>query len=246
MSLHLIEPDWTAPPGVRSASTLKVGGASSGPYQSLNLGLHVGDEPTLVEENRQRLTAALGLPSSPVWLNQVHGNLAVDAGITAATDIPQADAAYTHRAGVVCAVMTADCLPILLCTKDGAGIAAVHAGWKGLEKGIVEASINALGTRKLLAWLGPAIGPEAFEVGPEIPEAFGAKSEDYRKAFREIGQNKYLADIYQLGRITLMRAGINADDIHGGGWCTHRQADEFFSYRRDRITGRMATLIWRE
>jgi YfiH family protein len=243
MNLRFIEPDWPAPPGIRAASTLRAGGASTDPYRSLNLGLHVGDEPARVSENRNRLAASLALPSTPEWLTQVHGNLAVDAATTGA---PEADAGYTHESGVVCTVMTADCLPILLCKRDGCGIAAVHAGWKGLENGIVEASIDALGTPKLLAWLGPAIGPEAFEVGAEVRESFLAKSGDYTTAFCATDQGKYLADIYQLGRTTLMLAGVNVADIYGGGWCTYQQSKDFFSYRRDHITGRMATLIWRE
>jgi len=243
MNLRFIKPDWPAPPGIRAASTLRVGGASTGPYRSLNLGSHVGDYPERVNENRTRLAASLALPSTPGWLTQVHGNLAVDAATAVA---PEADAGYTHESGVVCAVMTADCLPILLCKQDGSGIAAVHAGWRGLEKGIVEAGINALGTPNLLAWLGPAIGPEAFEVGTEVLESFLTKSKEYAAAFSEKGQDKYWADIYQLGRITLMRAGVNVANIHGGGWCTYQQNNDFFSYRRDQITGRMATLIWRE
>jgi YfiH family protein len=243
MNLRFIEPNWPAPPGIRAASTLRVGGTSAGPYQSLNLGTHVGDEPELVTENRNRLAASLALPSTPGWLTQVHGNLAVDAASSCA---PEADAGYTHDSGVVCAVMTADCLPILLCKRDGCGIAAVHAGWRGLENGIVEAGIDALGTPNLLAWLGPAIGPKAFEVGAEVRESFLAKSGDYSTAFCETTQGKFLADIYQLGRLTLIHAGVSGADIYGGGWCTYHQPQDFFSYRRDPITGRMATLIWRE
>ena len=243
MTLRFIKPDWPAPPGIRAASTLRVGGASTGRYESLNLGSHVGDKPESVSENRNQLVTSLGLPSPPGWLTQVHGNSAVDA---ADSDAPEADAGYTHESGVVCAVMTADCLPILLCKQDGSGIAAVHAGWRGLENGIVEASIDTLGSPNLLAWLGPAIGPEAFEVGAEVRASFLAKSKDYTTAFSAAGQDKYLADMYQLGRITLIRAGVNVADIFGGGWCTYHQPNDFFSYRRDHTTGRMATLIWRE
>lgn len=243
MTLRFIEPNWPAPPGVHAASTLRGGGGvSAAPYQSLNLGLHVGDATENVTENRDRLADRLQLPATPGWLTQVHGS----AAINATTGMPEADAGFTRERGVVCAVMTADCLPVLLCTADGGGVAAVHAGWKGLANGILEASINALGSSNLLAWLGPAIGPAAFEVGEEVRKTFITKNEAYACAFRQKAQGKYLADIYQLGRITLMRSGVNTNNMYGGGWCTYSQPSDFFSYRRDRITGRMATLIWRE
>lgn len=244
MTLRYIEPDWPAPSGVRAASTLRDSGASSGPYASFNLGLHVGDEAQRVIENRLRLAAELGLPSSPQWLTQVHGNRVIEAGLMAGA--PEADAIYTRVAGRVCAVMTADCLPILLCSRDGATVAAVHAGWRGLVSGVVESAIHALGTRELLAWLGPAIGPDAFAVGEDVRMAFRDLDPGFTAAFRPAGEDKWLADIYHLGRVVLARAGVPGDAIHGGGWCTHAQPGDFFSYRRDRVTGRMATLIWRE
>lgn len=243
MMLGHIVPDWPAPPGVRAASTLRAGGVSRGAYDSLNLGLHVGDEPARVAENRARLCSGLDLPGPPQWLTQVHGALVIEAGEGGA---PAADAAFTRATGAVCAVMTADCLPILLCRRDGAAVAAVHAGWKGLAGGIVEAAIAALGTTDLLAWLGPAIGPDAFAVGEEVRRAFVAQDEVFAPAFRPTGHLRYSADIYQLGRLTLAKAGMSMDGIYGGGWCTVTQTGDFFSYRRDRITGRMATLIWRE
>jgi YfiH family protein len=236
-----IEPDWPAPAGIRAASTLRTGGTSLGPYASLNLGAHVGDDPDRVAENRRLLAAALHLPSEPVWLNQVHGRRAIRAE---APGDRTADAACTREPGVVCAVMTADCLPVLLCSLDGETVAAVHAGWKGLAGGVVETAVAALDTRDLLAWLGPAIGPEAFEVGGEVREAFLRKGDEFAHGFRATSGGKWLADIYRLGRLTLNRLGIT--EVYGGGRCTFGQADDFFSYRRDRITGRMATLIWRE
>jgi YfiH family protein len=236
-----IEPDWPAPPGIRAASTLRAGGGSEGPYSAFNLGTHVGDDPARVAQNRRRLGEHLNLPAEPVWLTQVHGTQAL------AAEAPGdciADAAYTRKSGVVCVVMTADCLPILLASRDGSAVAAVHAGWKGLAGGVVESAVAALGTRDLLAWLGPAIGPEAFEVGGEVREAFVRRAAKFEDGFRAAAEDKWLADLYRLARITLERLEI--DEVYGGGWCTFGQSDDFFSYRRDRITGRMASLIWRE
>jgi len=241
MSGFWIEPEWPVPPGVRAVSTLRRGGVSVGPYQSLNLGAHVGDEPSRVAENRRRLRDALNLPAEPVWLNQVHGKQLIRA------DVPSdrnADAAFTYQTGVVCAVMTADCLPVLLCSKEGDRVATVHAGWKGLAAGIIEAAVELLGGGNLLAWLGPAIGPDAFEVGHEVRETFVRKRAAFAAAFRETENAKWLADLYHLARIALNDAGISA--IYGGGFCTLSNAEDFFSYRRDPVTGRMATLIWRE
>ena len=243
MTLRHLEPNWPAPPGIRAASTLRGGGVSLGAYASLNLGLHVGDEASRVEANRARLMDHLRLPAPPQWLTQVHGQRAIEAGQPGA---PAADAAYTWVTGQVCAVMTADCLPILLCRRDGAAVAAVHAGWKGLAGGVVQSSLAALGTADVLAWLGPAIGPDAFAVGDDVRNAFIGQDCTCAAAFRQMGPERYLADLYRLARILLGRAGVGLTDIYGGGWCTHRQSADFFSYRRDRVTGRMATLIWRE
>lgn len=238
-TLSWITPDWPAPPGIRAASTLRSG--RGGSYADLNLGAHVGDDPQRVADNRRRLKEQLGLPAEPVWLNQVHGSRVI------AADLPgerTADAAFSRQRGVVCVVMTADCLPILLCSRDGAAVAAVHAGWKGLAGGVVEAAVGVLGSKDLLAWLGPAIGPQAFEVGNEVRDTFVARDAAFASAFRAAGDTKWHADIYRLGRIILEQLGIPS--IYGGGWCTHGQQEEFFSYRRDRVTGRMASLIWRE
>ena len=241
MPIRWIEPDWPAPPNIRAASSMRGGGVSNGPYASLNLGTHVGDAPGSVAENRARLTVSLGLPSEPVWLEQVHGDRTVQADFASN---PQADAAWTSAHCVVCAVMTADCLPVLLCGQDGAAVAAVHAGWRGLLGGIIQSAVAAMGARDPLAWLGPAIGPEAFEVGGDVREAFMNQSAGYAPAFRQTGEKTWLADIYHLGRIVLHQAGVTG--VYGGNWCTFTQPDDFFSYRRDRDTGRMASLIWRE
>lgn len=241
MTPRWIEPDWPAPAGVRAASTLRHGGVSAAPFSGLNLGMHVGDHPDHVAENRRRLAAGLDLPNEPIWLTQVHGTLAIQADLPAERT---ADAAFTREAGVVCTVMTADCLPILLCSRDGAAVAAVHAGWKGLAGGVVESAVEAMGGGELLAWLGPAIGPEAFEVGDDVRAAFLQNGAEYAEGFRAASAGKWLADIYRLARLTLNCLGVDA--IYTGEWCTYRQPDDFFSYRRDRVTGRMASLIWRE
>ncbi len=236
-----IEADWPAPEGVRAVTTLRAGGCSRGAYASCNLALHVGDNPRYVTANRRLLRERLALPSDPIWLRQVHGARAVraEAGRLAA-----ADASYTRRAGVVCAVLTADCLPILLCDRSGSCLAAVHAGWRGLVAGVVEATIKAMQADSLIAWLGPAIGPEAFEVGEDVRQAFLRKAAEFAAAFRSKDAGKWLADLPALARFILHRAGV--EDIYGGGLCTYAAPERFFSYRRDGVTGRMATLIWRQ
>jgi YfiH family protein len=240
MRIDWITPDWPAPAGVRAVSTLRVGGVSAGPFASLNLGDHVGDGPSRVAENRHRLRAALALPADPLWLNQVHGIEVVRAD---SPDTREADAAWTAARGVVCAVMTADCLPILLCDRQGTRVAAVHAGWRGLANGVVEAAVSVLDAPDPLAWLGPAIGPEAFEVGEEVRQVFIERLGDSSDAFRP-ANGKWRADLYTLARRVLHRAGVTA--VHGGGYCTHSDPARFFSYRRDGQTGRMASLIWLE
>jgi YfiH family protein len=254
-------PDWPAPPRVRSLITSRDGGVSRAPYASLNLGAHVGDDPFAVAENRRRLAGHL--PASPCWLEQVHGTTLVDAAGLAAAEVPVADGAFVRAPGVVCAVMTADCLPVLLCDQSGSVVAALHAGWRGLQAGILERAVEALGVPgvRLLAYLGPAIGPQAFEVGDEVRRAFVDAHQEAAAAFLPVQQDwpaqnvaaaggpatqqpepKWLADIYLLARKSLRRAGVDA--IYGGGACTLREAERFFSYRRDRVTGRMAALIW--
>lgn len=237
----LLIPDWPAPASVRACSTTRAGGFSLGPYASLNLGNHVGDDPATVARNRQRLVSELQLPSTPCWLDQVHKTLVVRAdGLTGTTE---ADGSYTAVSGAVCAVMTADCLPVLLCDRDGTAVAALHAGWRGLLDGVLEAGIEAMSVpaNELMAWIGPAIGPREFEVGDEVKQAFVAFNPSASSAF--VGHNdRWLTDLPELARQRLQSAGVSG--IHGGHWCTYSDPDRFFSYRRERVTGRQATLIW--
>jgi hypothetical protein len=239
---HLLVPDWPAPPNVRALQTTRQGGVSLAPYDSLNLGDHVGDNPLAVERNRILLNRLL--PSEPVWLEQVHGTLVADAGHTSC--LPQADACITRHRESVCVVMTADCLPILLCDAQGSVAGAVHAGWKGLAAGVIEATVRAMGAapQSLIAWLGPAIGQEAFEVGDEVRAAFIAVQPQAASAFVPGQSGKWFADICALARLRLDALGIT--QIYGGGRCTYREREKFFSYRRDGATGRMGTFVWLE
>lgn len=235
-----VMPDWPAPVNVRALTTLRSGGVSRGPYAGLNLADHVGDDPGAVAGNRARLRCAADLPDEPRWLVQVHGTAVVDAATAHAGT--EADAAYTVTPGVVCAVLTADCLPVLLCDRAGTRVAAVHAGWRGLVDGVVEAAVAAVGGGDLLAWLGPAIGPAAFEVGGEVRARFLDHDPGAAGAFRGTEGGRWLADLYLLARCRLASAGVTG--IHGGGRCTYREAGAFYSYRRDGTTGRMASLVW--
>lgn len=231
------------PVGVCAAQTTRQGGVSQGPWHSLNLATHTGDDPSAVEENRCQLTACLELPRPPQWLQQVHGTRVVAA--EQAMHDSCADAVVARHPGWVCAVQTADCLPVLFCSKDASVVAAAHAGWRGLCAGVLEATITAMAVTpsQIMAWLGPAIGPEAFEVGPEVREAFCAEDAASAAAFRRGSGDRYWADIYHLARLRLTRTGVTR--IYGGGACTYTQSEEFFSYRRTPVCGRMASLIWR-
>lgn len=239
---ELIVPEWPLPPGVAACSSTRIGGISSGPYASLNLGAHCGDNLDDVEENRRRLFADARMPSAPVWLEQVHGE-----AVLRLRDEPyaskRADASWSDTPGLVCAVMTADCLPVLFCNQAGSEVAAAHAGWRGLCGGVLEQTVAHFKDRpeNIMAWLGPAIGPQAFEVGNDVRDAFIAKDNNAERAFRPVGE-KYFADIYQLARQRLNNAGVTK--IYGGDRCTFTEKRDFFSYRRDRITGRMASFIW--
>jgi len=238
----MILPDWPAPARVKSLMTTRAGGASHAPWASLNLGDHVGDDPAHVAANRARLRQHL--PAEPGWLKQVHSAWAVDVG---SEPNPEADASYTRQAGQVCAVLTADCLPVLFCDRAGSVVAAAHAGWRGLANGVLEATVAAMQVPPgdVLAWLGAAIGPQAFEVGDEVREAFIAQYAEAAEAFvPQPTPGKWLADIYRLARIRLNPIGVQA--IYGGGRCTCQETERFFSYRRDGVTGRMASLIWLE
>jgi YfiH family protein len=240
MNVAGLRPLWPAPAGVHAFTSFRSGGVSEGEFAGLNLGGHVGDHPERVAENRRRLTQCLRLPAEPLWLSQVHGSRIVDGAAPATLE---ADGAWTDQSAVVCAVMTADCLPILLCDVSGRKIAAVHAGWRGLAEGVIEAAVAALQPAELMAWLGPAIGPDAFEVGPEVRQAFTQRHGSYGEAFRPGTGDRWLADIYMLARLVLEGRGIGR--VYGGGLCTHSDSRCFFSHRRDGRTGRMATLIWR-
>lgn len=245
-----ITPNWPAPANVLAVQTTRIGGASLAPYHSLNLGAHLNDNAIAVAHNRQLLSPYL--PSEPVWINQVHGIKAIDAAMAGCAI--EADAAYTIKANTVCVTMTADCLPVLLCDQAGTVVAALHAGWKGLLDGVIESTVQSmllampnLISQHLMAWLGPAIGPQAFEVGSEVREAFIRVDANAALAFlsasnSEINPDKWLCNIYQLARQRLNTMGVS--QIYGGDLCTYTDKERFFSYRRDNVTGRMATMIW--
>jgi YfiH family protein len=237
-----IVPDWPAPPAVRALVTTRPGGASRGPYASFNLDPRVGDDPSAVERNREALRSVL--PGDPVWLHQVHGAEVI--AVESAPPRPRADGAVARTRHAVCAVLTADCLPVLLASRAGGTVGIAHAGWRGLAAGVVEAVVARMGVPPagLVAWLGPAIGPRAYEVGQDVHDAFVAADPDAAQAFAPRGAGRYLADLYALARRRLAAAGVAA--VHGGGFCTHAERDRFYSYRRDRTTGRFASLVWME
>lgn len=244
-TINSIMPDWPAPANVRALITTRQGGVSRGVYSSLNLGDHVGDDPAAVARNRALVVSSAN--ARPLWLKQVHGTCVVDAAQCLDANpagVPEADASYTSRAGVACAVMTADCLPVLFCDQAGTIVAAAHAGWRGLLDGVLEATISRMGGpgEQLMAYLGPAIGAQAFEVGEEVRSAFIAVSKVADQAFRPGREGKWLADIHQLARQRLSAQGVT--QVYGGDYCTVTDAARFFSYRRDGQTGRMASLIW--
>lgn len=235
-------PDWPAPSNVHAAVTLRFGGVSLPPFDSLNPAFHVGDDPAAVEKNRQLINAGLKLPAEPFWLEQIHSNRALEANPEISSR--QADAGYSGKPSHVCVVMTADCLPILMCDRQGQFVAAIHAGWRGLVSGIIENTLAAMPNRDWLVWLGPAIGPESFEVGEDVREAFMQKSPEFSAGFRRGKPGKWLADIYVLAKVQFSQLRIK--NIYGGGFCTVNDAQRFYSYRRDKQTGRMAALIWRD
>ena len=245
MTAPWFEADWPAPPGVHVLSTVRGGsGVSQGRYAHFNLGDHVGDDPLAVAENRRRLLVEAKLPAEPAWLSQVHGTDVAD--LDAMGQSGPADAAIARRAGTVCAILTADCLPVVFAADSADAVAAAHAGWRGLAAGVLEAAVRALGTPpgRLLAWLGPAIGPEHFEVGAEVRDAFLRSDPDASRAFRPNTDGRFMADLATLARRRLERLGVTR--IYGGDQCTYAEGERYFSYRRDGTTGRQATLIWRE
>ena len=236
-----IVPDWPAPASVRALVTTRAGGVSEGPYASMNLGQNSGDRPSSVARNRAILAGHL--PAEPRWLRQVHGAGVVEAGRD--TDDP-ADAAVARAPGVACAVLTADCLPVFLCDASGASVGIAHAGWRGLAAGVLERTVErmATGGARLMAWLGPAIGPQAFEVGAEVRAAFLAHDPGADAAFVDKGGGKYLADLYALARQRLAASGVT--QVSGGAFCTWSESGRFLSYRREKMSGRMASVIWLE
>lgn len=239
VSNTFIQPNWPAPPNVKAMQTTRAGGFSVGPYGSLNFGAHVNDNPQHVAQNRQSLSGIV--PTEPVWLDQVHGTHVIDAALSRCVE--KADASFTSAANVVCVTMTADCLPILLCDKAGTVIASVHAGWRSLCDGVIEKTVASMQVeaKNLVAWLGPAIGPEAFEVGLEVRDAFVAKDAQAKLAFK-VREKKWFGDLYLIAKQRLQLLGIT--DVYGETLCTFSNPDQFFSYRRDGDTGRMATMIW--
>ncbi|MBP5953580.1 peptidoglycan editing factor PgeF [Pseudomonas sp. P42] len=237
--MNWLTPDWPAPASVRACVTTREGGVSEAPFDSLNLGDHVDDRPEAVAENRRRLTDHFSI--KPAWLQQVHGIAVVhaDPGIVAT-----ADASWTATPGIACAAMTADCLPALFCNRAGTRVAAAHAGWRGLAAGVLEATLDTIDVpaEDVLVWLGPAIGPKAFEVGPEVREVFINQLPEAAEAFvPSDNAGKFMADIYLLARLRLAERGVTA--VYGGGFCTVTDP-RFFSYRRAARTGRFASLVW--
>lgn len=244
MALDPIRPDWPASPRVGALVSTRRGGASVGSYASLNLGTRCGDDPAAVAENRRLLAA--WLPAPPVWLHQVHGTTVADADAARRTGAePQADAAVAREAGTVCAVLVADCMPVLFTDDAGTVVAAAHAGWRGLCAGVLEATLEAMRVPapSVQAWLGPAIGPRAYEVGDDVRAAFLARDPGCAPAFAPDAAGRWRLDLFAVARRRLTRCGVRR--IDGGEHCTHSDAARFFSYRRDRVTGRMAALIWR-
>lgn len=266
--LDIITPDWPAPSNIRAAFTTRTGGVSAGPHASLNLGSRVGDSAEAVAENRRRLSEHLKLPAEPAWIEQVHGSAVVDvdrlsADSPARTDGPVGDAAVAVRSGRVCVICVADCLPVLFAARDGSAVGAAHAGWRGLAAGVLDSTVRELGEpSRLIAWMGPAIGPRAFEVGEDVRDAFlrgesirasageadsgaglAAEYPDIAAAFVRNARGRWQCDLYALARRRLLDLGVGG--IYGGGWCTFTDPGRFFSYRRDGQCGRMAAMIWK-
>ena len=237
-----VQADWPAPPGVRALTTTRFGlGVSRPPFDAFNLGARCGDEAAAVAENRRQLEAALRLPSPPRWLKQVHG---IDVAVEPGSDEPYADAAVTATPGSVLAILTADCLPVVFAAKDGSEVAAAHAGWRGLAAGVLEATVAAMGTSPdhLVAWMGPAAGPQSYEIGDEVFDAFVTCNPRADVAFAPTRPGHWMVDLYALARMRLADAGVTA--VHGGGLCTIADPARFFSHRRDQRSGRIATLAW--
>jgi polyphenol oxidase len=239
-----ITPEWPAPPNVHAAFSLRSGGVSEAPFDSLNVGAHVGDDPGHVGENRALIEAALALPAPPQWLTQVHGRQVLEGDRAASGAPAEADAVVVRHPGTVAVIQVADCLPVLLATADGRAVAAAHAGWRGLAAGVLEATVEALGepAGELLAWLGPAIGPGHFEVGEEVRAAFTQTDRGAAAAFVPNARGRWQCDLVQLARRRLQALGVR--QVYGGRWCTFADPARFFSYRREGRCGRMGAFVW--
>ena len=247
-----LDADWPAPPGVRALTTTRYGlGVSQAPFDSFNLGIRCGDDAGAVFENRRQLGVALGLHASPHWLRQVHGVEVArfetpSPAKAGESDEPEADAAVTSTPGTVLAILTADCLPVVFAARDGSEVAAAHAGWRGLADGMLEATVAAMKTPAgdIVAWLGPAAGPDAYEIGEEVFDAFVSGDAGAAVAFAPTRPGHRKVDLYALARRRLAAVGVT--DVHGGGLCTISDPARFFSHRRDQRSGRIATLAWIE
>jgi len=237
-----ITPNWSAPKNIFACTTTRIGGVSKPPYESFNLASHVGDDPADVEQNRAKLRYALKLPAEPMWLTQTHSTSAVS--LDSPNPDLNADASYTTKPNIVCAVLTADCLPLLLCNKQGTEVAAIHAGWQGLQAGVIEATLDKINTpgQDLLVWLGPAIGPAAFQVKDDVHESFLAKDHGADLAFQKYNNDTWLGNMYLLAKRRLHARGVT--NIYGGEFCTYNDPKRFYSFRRDGVTGRMGSIIY--
>lgn len=239
---EFIYPDWPAPVHVKALTTTRIGGFSEVPFNSFNLSLRSGDKVERVQRNRALLVESAGLPAEPLWLRQVHGNRVVDAAVS--EPYSEGDGSYVAEPGHVCVVLTADCCPVFLCDRGGSRVAVLHGGWRGLARGLIEqgvARMSVPGT-ELMAWLGPAIGPQAFEVGDDVYGAFVGLNGEAKEAFTKKKNGRWLADICRLAQQRLHAVGVK--NVYGGGYCTVSERERFFSYRRDRVCGHMASLIW--
>jgi polyphenol oxidase len=239
-----LTPDWPAPRNVHAAFSLREAGVSEAPFDSLNIGVHVGDDPVRVEENRRLIEAALALPTRPRWLTQVHGTQVLDEDQAALGASAGADAIVVRHPGTVAVIQVADCLPVLLAAADGRAVAAAHAGWRGLAAGVLEATLGRLAqpSGEVMAWLGPAIGPEHFEVGDEVRAAFLQHGPDAARAFAKNARGRWQCDLVRLARQRLQVLGVR--EVYGGRWCTFADRTRFFSYRREGRCGRMGAFIW--
>ena len=239
---NFISPSWSAPSHIKAYCTTRKNGVSEGPYAEFNLGFHRGDNKESVQKNREQLKKTCQLAAEPLWLKQTHSNLVINAD--AYYENIDSDGCYTNKKNQACVVMTADCLPILLCNRQGTEIAAIHAGWRGLANGIIEVGLNHFQSspHEIMAWFGPAIGPHYFEVGEEVRDAFIQHDPDAAQAFK-VKEKKWLANLYELARLRLNKKGVT--QIYGGDMCTFSDSKRFYSYRRDgQNSGRLATLIW--